>query len=212
MAKYLIHACNQRMWYVNNYLLPSMYQQGIDKNDITVWNDAESKGTLKSCIESFEAISNNPGGTWHLQDDVLISSLFKEITEAEDRGIRCGFCSRYDKDATTGIVYGAKMWYSFPCIRIPNTLAEQFTKWLERNKMRLEGFISANKYADNLFHMFIEEKHPTLRVVNLSPNIVEHVDYLIGGSVTNPQRDNPIVTSKYWNEPYLVQKLEKALN
>ena len=36
MAKYLIHASPGRMWYVTDYLIPSMVEQGIDRDNIVV--------------------------------------------------------------------------------------------------------------------------------------------------------------------------------
>jgi len=37
--KYMIHACPERIWYVNNYLVPELLNQGITTQDIIVWND-----------------------------------------------------------------------------------------------------------------------------------------------------------------------------
>ena len=53
--RYLIHACPQRLWYVNDYLIPSMLLQGVKRDDIEVWNDADGRGNLTSCMESFRA-------------------------------------------------------------------------------------------------------------------------------------------------------------
>ena len=38
----MIHACEDRMWYVENYLVPSLQEQGIDS---TVWCD-NGEGSL----------------------------------------------------------------------------------------------------------------------------------------------------------------------
>ena len=36
----LIHACPQRMWYVNDFLVPMLREQGGE--DIEIWNDSET--------------------------------------------------------------------------------------------------------------------------------------------------------------------------
>ena len=38
--KILIHACPQRMWYVNEQLAPSLIAQGAE---VEIWNDKEGK-------------------------------------------------------------------------------------------------------------------------------------------------------------------------
>ena len=77
MARYLIHACPRRMWYVEEYLIPSMLKQGIAKGDIRVYNDKEGEGNLRACMKAFALCEGIPGGTWHLQDDVCICRNFK---------------------------------------------------------------------------------------------------------------------------------------
>ena len=45
--KYMIHCCPKRMWYVEEYLIPSMLRQGIDRDSIIIWNDNKG-GEIKS--------------------------------------------------------------------------------------------------------------------------------------------------------------------
>ena len=91
--RYMIHACPARMWYVKDFLIPSMMSQGIRGDDITVWNDSGGKGNLASCLESFASLKDTPGGTWHLQDDVMICRDFAARTkELAGSSIICGFC------------------------------------------------------------------------------------------------------------------------
>ena len=45
---------------------------------------------------------------------------------------------------------------------------------------------------------------------NLSPNIVEHIDYLLGGSIANKKRKGAL-TSLYWIERELTDKLKDRL-
>ena len=108
--RYMIHACPPRMWYVENLLLPSMLEQGISRDDITVWNDAKGLGNLESFVQSMKlcgALTSSVGsadsklgmshasrasecfprgeaddrGVWHLQDDVILSASFAERTK-----------------------------------------------------------------------------------------------------------------------------------
>ena len=57
MAKYLIHACPKRMWYVQEYLVPSLLKQGIYESDISVYNDIDGLGNLKACMR----VTEEPG-------------------------------------------------------------------------------------------------------------------------------------------------------
>ena len=208
MAKYLIHACRQRLWYVNEYLIPSMLKQGIRKKDIRVFTDIYDRGQLYATRQAFYTLEGVNGGTWHLQDDIIISSRFKEITEQQDNGLRCGFASRYDDGRPSGDVSARDMWYSFPCIRIPNKLISEFNTWLYKNSCYFTSYIQSKKHDDTLFREFMITQHPDMVVYNLAPNLVEHIDYLIGGSIVNEDRAEP-VKSVYWDESALVDELQQ---
>lgn len=213
MSTYLIHSCQKRKWYVDEYLVPSMLKQGIERENILIYNDVHKEGCLKSFIESSQMITSLRGGTWHLQDDVIISSNFKELTEAYDSGIVCGFCSYYSEDVPMGIRTVKDMWYSFPCIRMPNSVLRGFINWLKsptiNNKYR--AYIEANKFVDSLFREYILQNHACKTVQNLYPNIVDNVDYLLGGSTINYQRDKEPV-SLYFLDTSLVEDLKMELS
>ena len=102
------------------------------------------------------------------------------------------------------------MWYSFPCIRIQNWVIKDFLKWFNNNQEKLKKYIDENKYDDTLFKMFLEEQHPDMKVKLIIPNLVNHIDYLLGGSITNPARVIK-VRSKYWTENNLIEELEREL-
>lgn len=215
MAKYMIHAYPKRMWYVEEYLVPSMIEQGIDKDDITVWNDGNGDGNLQSCMKAFESLGNE-GGTWHLQDDVVISKHFKEYTEKNDSGIVCAFCNEvFDKENVNliGIVPVRWAWFSFPCIRIPNKYAKECAEWyfekVVPNNLH-EDLASEGKNDDAMWKVFIIEEHPEEMCYNFIPNLVDHIDYLIGGSASNPQRDG-VRRGYRFSENDVVEELEKKL-
>lgn len=211
MPHYLIRTIPERRWYVDEFLIPSIIEQGVDERYITVYEDTEKQGNLPACIAAFKSKADLFGGTWYLQDDVVVSSKFVETTTAYDTGIVCGFCSEYDSFRRAGWVNTDQMWFSFPCIRIPNYVAKEFTTWLEtpaiQQKYSME--IQARKYDDSLFRYWAINNYVVNLALNLNPNIVNHVDYLLGGSVTNKRHKK--IVSAYWEEPEIVQQLEEKL-
>lgn len=222
--KYMVHSCNARKWYVDNFLVPSMLKQGIKETDIYVYNDTERKGNLKAFVESCKKANELWGEAelvWHLQDDVLIASYFKEQTEKLTTNTYleymfiCGFTTDYDENRKTGAGFVLNdMWFSFPCIMIPNEIAKKFTEWydiwVERDP-QFGFWVRQRKGDDLIFRIFVESYYPTAPILNVAPNLVEHIDYLIGGTVVNPQRQMKNVRSLYWEEEYLVEELKKEL-
>ena len=208
MAKYVIHACPERMWYVDNYLIPSMHGQSIHNIDVRCDND--HIGCLESCMQIFKSMDGD--GSWHLQDDVIICNGFKKLTEEYDSGIVCTFTDT----ATTkvGIVKPKNMWWSFPCIRIPDEIARECAEWyysFAKKQARYWEWVQMKKCDDGFFKEFIERNYPDIDVLNLVPNLVDHVDYLIGGSTVNQYRGNNHVTSQYFKDKHLVKRLHENL-
>ena len=213
--KYMIHTCNLRRWYVNKFLIPSMLEQGIHKEDITVAVDTHYEGNLISTMKMFDYISrtfNWKEVTWHLQDDVIICSDFKKRTEELYGDVICGFCSRYDKSKKFGLVSLSEAWYSFPCIAIKNIIAKDCSEWFFQKAVYVQkhrDIISTRKHDDVMFQTFLQEEYPEIKCFNVRPNLVDHVDYLIGGSVVNFRKDN--IRAYYWNEQERIRELEIQL-
>ena len=212
MARVLIHACPAREWYVYDYLMPSLLTQGVQ--DVSVWLDSKGAGCLESFVASCEAIGDE-GGTWHLQDDVIISADFhKKITEYDD-GIACGYANPnfgpfMDATGRQPVVF---MWYSFPCTRIPNSYAKAFAAWYRsyaQTSLRYENYVRRCKGDDTLFREWLIEAHPHDWVVNLKPNLVDHIDFLLGGSTVNKHR---VIPSRafYFTDRHLVDALADQL-
>ena len=211
--RYLIHTCPKRKWYVDEFLVPSMIMQGIPQDRIQVWNDDKGIGNLRATMKSFSEIPMDGQGTWHLQDDVVISKDFKALTEQYNEGLVCGFCSRYSEERPVGQTTLRNMWYSFPCIRIPNNIARECAKWFYHgaiNDSKYKMWVESRKHDDEAFKEFLKLKHPEMRVYNLAPNPVNHVDYLLGGSLVNNQREK-IAVSLFWEEPEIITALEQKL-
>lgn len=215
MAKYLIHAMPKRMWYVEEFLIPSLINQGIEQDNIHVYNDINGEGNLISCMKAFASCEGN-GGTWHLQDDVCISADFKQKTEENDLGIVCGFSSAmYDgTEDRIGIVSRDKSWFSFPCIRIPNFMARECSEWVLTQIIGnpvYESYWRKGANDDWAFRQYLSTFQKDVKVNNLAPNVVNHIDYLIGGGTGNKKRKEHCV-SQYWEDDSIIKKLEESIN
>ena len=219
MERYVIHACPDRMWYVDGFLLPSLLDQGICRDDILIWNDEERKGNLWAAMECFEYCGKHDGGCWHLQDDVIISETFAERTKDADKQIMCGFCHyAFEKSDgrsvdRIGEVEARYMWSSFPCIYIPNWLARDFATWFYKKAMYRQEyvmFLHEKKHDDSFWRDYINEEHPYDKVVNVVPSLIDHVDWLLGGSVINTMRGTNC-RSYHWEEEELIFELKEKL-
>ena len=205
MAKYLIHACPDRMWYVQQYLIPSMQAQGLD--DIRITCDYEKLGNLESFMRCFGSLKSD-GGTWHLNDDIIIGRQFRVMTELFDDGIVCGFAC--EPKTRSGFVKPEEMWWSFPCIRIPDRLARECSDWFYT-----VGRYEHKKHADTgceddwFFKEFLKARYPDMEILNLRPSIVDHVDYLIGGSSLFGWKVQH--RAKFFDDQDLVEALEHTL-
>ena len=219
MQRYVIHACPNRMWYVDEYLVPSMVRQRIPRDDILIWCDTEHKGCLTSSIECFEECGKHEGGCWHLQDDVIIARDFAKRTKKAKNRIECGFCHSLfeNRDGRsverTGLVEARYMWSSFPCIYVPNVFAGQFAEWFYTKAMyrpQYSTFIFEKKYDDNFWRDFVNECLSDEKVYNHVPSLIDHIDWLIGGSVVNRLRGTNC-RSYYWEDVEMIEELRNKL-
>lgn len=222
--KYMIHTCPKRKWYVDEFLYPSLLEQGMAKDDIVIWNDTKRKGNLVSCQESFRwcaALFGPEERTWHLQDDVIISSRFKELTEAYDEPFQSGFCCdawEPENGRYAGPVVVPLNWVSFQCVYIKNDIAAEFADWVDEkngvDEALTEMYISHNMHDDVLFKHFLIERYKGMPARNIAPNIVDHIDYMLGGSTLNEERKaiNSERTSWYWYEPEKLKALKTKLD
>lgn len=214
--KYLIHTIPKRLWYVEKYLIPSMVNQGINKSDIYIYNDEYKYGNLFAFLDSLEYIKNNLSeeiGLWHLQDDVIISKDFKRKTEnLITTSVINGFVNKwYANVEKDGFVKPIDYWYSFPCIYIPNKYVKEFLEWIDKVKFNspYRKRYLKNRYDDWFFYKFMKEKHSEDSMLNLKPNLVDHIDYLLGG--TTGTRKNVPVRAEYFKDLDLVKKLERDI-
>jgi len=203
--KVMIHACPKRLWYVERYLAPSLVEQGLEP---VIWNDAEGYGCLASCLRSFRSAQCE----WHLQDDVLIARNFAELAHKYDSGVVAGFCFAQsgDDSGCVGRVYAPDLWHGFPCVRVPIDYALAYCDWVDGpdHDEREWYAIKHNKGDDFLFHEWHDKFHAREMVVNAV--MVEHVDWLIGGSVVNDWRGY-ICRNDLWTDEALVDELRERL-
>lgn len=219
--RYMIHACPQRMWYVEEFLLPSMLEQGIKESEVYIWNDEKQIGNLKSFLASMEYVRDNcphDESIWHIQDDVLISADFKKVTES----INCmayGFTSErfdHEKSNIVGEVSPRKSWGSFQCVCIPNAYVGEFLHWFSHppngNRYYLMPWTSMGKCDDLIFHIFLETIKNQDEVLNIAPNLVEHIDYLISGSTINGEWRRFPAVSHHWKDWQRIRDLNRAVD
>lgn len=214
--RYVIHSAPSRQWYVDEFLIPSMYTQGISEKDIVVHCDTKGKGNLFACMDSFMWCGQHTSdGSWHLQDDVIISKDFAEKTKRYNDGVVCGAVVKdWGPDWTkTGLVPVKDLWYSFQCIRIPDSLAGECALWFyqdasKRTDPKYYNRIFRKKHDDDFFRFFLLEKHPEMYIWNLAPNIIDHIDYMIGGSLVNRERKKDVNRVAYWTDESIVRDLE----
>ena len=237
----LIHTCESRSWYVYDHLIPALLQQGIEPPRLHVYLDRNTTNLNAFLSSLRESTEIHTAATWHLQDDVLPSSTFATTIEKIDEEysphiVIAGFASFYCKASPPGFVPARELWYSFPCIRISNALISDFLSWYETDfkndgNTSHQSWIKKEKFDDSIFKVYIETRekqekeekeienilHGTpwedneVSFYNYAPNLVNHVDYLLGGSIVNKARRKNS-TSIYWDEKeYLKEWEEKVL-
>lgn len=214
--QYMIHASPARMWYVEEFLLPSMLAQGIQPAEVEIRNDTEGLGNLFACMESFRDCGSRPGGTWHLQDDVVLAPDFAERTAKHDSGVVSGFghTSWGPSMQERGKVPVCFLWYSFQCQRIPNEIAGACAEWFFRTAQHDPGYrqmVADRKHDDQFFRDFLFKHYPDLWITNLDPCLVDHIDYLIGGTLVNRLRKEKITRAAFWPYESTVTELQKQL-
>ena len=217
MPKVMIHSCEDRSEYVNNFLVPLLTESGVKISNIEVYTD-HGDGCLKSYIKAFKSLGDLGDYTWHLQDDVLPTLSFCDMAD--------GLLKIYSKDAIIN-GFGNKefynestpfypkneneMFYSFPCIGIPNYIAIGFVEWLVKiwNDPNYQKWIAHNKFVDYLFKLYIWNHAKTkYTIVNFRPNLVEHVDEYVGGSTINGQRPK-LAKSLDFRDKEVIERLNK---
>ncbi len=208
----LIHACPKRMWYVEGFLVPELERQGAD--EIEIFNDTEGLGNLRACMKAF-AGRTGEGGTWHIQDDVLLCRDFVQRCRKHDTGVVYGFCNEAftDDPLQTGRVSVEDAWHSFQCVRIPDAYARECADWLDgpgKTSGMYPIWVQSGKMDDDVFRTFLIDRHGRETVENLKPNLVEHVDWIVGGSILSPWRGF-IARAYYWPDEDLVRELKEAV-
>ena len=66
------------------------------------------------------------------------------------------------------------------------------------------------KGDDTFFHEFLQCCYPSEIVENVKPNLVEHVDWLLGGSTLQQWRDY-LARAEYWDDEDLIAALRERI-
>ena len=220
----MIHTHPSRNYYVDNFLIPSLINQGIDEDDIYVVLDSDSMGNLKSFLYSLKMINSIPVlkeeiGVWHLQDDVIISKDFKKKSEmyAKKDLIINGFVSsNYNKLKLKKVMKQPinESWLSMPCIFIPNRLIKEFLEWIEivkhEDRCEYKRRYKSNRHDDFFLYMFMQERHNDEFCYNLKPNLVDHIDFIVGASINKARTKE--VRGYYFKDLDLIEELKEKLN
>ena len=213
----VIRCCPKRVWYVEQYIVSELHRQGV--TSIKVWNDERHAGVLGSFLDVCEWMAKQDAeGFWILQDDVLLHSQFAEIAELCPKNtVVNGFVYRDDGLRSDNYKYIGlqpieNYWFSFPCCYIPIRHIKGFLNWFYDSAIsgKYHRAISKNLYDDLLFWNYLKSLQSAELIYNMTPNLCEHVDYLIGGSMTeSPKKE--IRNAYYWNEPERTEKLKQRL-
>ena len=108
------------------------------------------------------------------------------------------------------------MLFSFQCILIPNAIAKRFADWFRNDCVPnnlFPEYVSTGKCDDSLFREYTMAHEQNVGALNIFPNVADHIDYLIGGTVINKHRLGEFRKS-YWRDNVLddaVRKLEEKL-
>ena len=70
--------------------------------------------------------------------------------------------------------------------------------------------MKTGKMDDDVFRTFLLNEHGRETVLNLRPNLVEHVDWIIGGSILSPWRGF-VARAHFWDDEALVDELKEAV-
>lgn len=192
-----------------------MTEQGIPRDSIEVWMDKDRDGCLFSCMKCFAEYGKRDGARWHMQDDVVISRDFREKTEQYNDGIVSGFFREEWQPLTplSGRVPAVFMWNSFQCIRLPDEIIRGCAEWFFTEAVhddRYKEYIDMRKCDDTMFYIYMAEHQGDQYCYNLEPSIVDHVDYLIGGSVINRWRGHP-ARGDLWEDESIIEELKDKL-
>jgi len=160
-------------------------------------------------------------GVWHLQDDVLIASDFVARIKDMPKHIICNGFVYADQSNTrlknicskTGAQNVRDYWFSFPCCYIPNKYIHGFISWFHQDVLQAGKYVNKVKvglYDDFFFWQYMKIEHKQDYILNVVPNLVQHVDYMIGGSVNN-SKNKWHRTAFYWNEHEREKDLERRI-
>ena len=93
---------------------------------------------------------------------------------------------------------GPRRVYHHHGVREPDELLQP----LDARHVHLPALLRAGKGDDSFFREFLFCRHPGISAYNFTPNLVEHIDWLIGGSTltTGGSWHHDLPRSALWEE------------
>ena len=106
-----------------------------------------------------------------------------------------------------------KMWFSFPCIRIPDVVARCFAFHFKNSKTDIyDKYKKRGTGDDACFRRYIRKCLPSIKFINANPNLVDHIDYLIGGSSSPLKADNTKPSPAIYFDEEITKRLKLQLS
>lgn len=202
---FVIHCVPKRRKWVDGYIIPELKKHN---QEYIVYEDTKGDGNLKSFTKSLDKVKNIPKGCWHIQDDIYFASDFFERIDNFPRDMLIlGFTTADWCRGRFGTQSIRTAWLSFQCLYIPTKYVRGFKDYLKEDYNSNKSLIDAGCYDDTLFHKYLMKHFKDDWCWNEKPNLVNHIDYLIGG--TTLDKEFKPHTALYWDDD--IETMEKRV-
>lgn len=207
---FIIHCVPKRKKWVDGYIIPELKKHN---QKYIIYEDTKGDGNLKSFTKSLDKVKNIPNGCWHIQDDIYFSSdFFERIKTLPKDMLIAGFTSADWCHGREGIQFIQGGWLSFQCVYIPTKYVSGFRQFLKDYYEDYKQMIDSGCCDDTLFQKYIKKKFPEDWCLNVKPNLVNHIDYLIGGTTIHKNFKPHLAL--YWDEDIkeMEREVKKIIN
>lgn len=180
-------------------IIESLHTSGFTDDEIVVFEDTEYKGCIWSMFEAFKLMDED---CIYLQDDVILTSNFKEkmnglIKKTKGKFVINLFKMR-EADDKIGYQPPFYSWWSFQGLFIPSKIKDEFLSWFlslkESDYPRWVKVRFEQKYDDGLFLDWLIKIHKPAYVYNQGPNWVQHKELQ---SAVEPRRPRKRISSMF---------------
>lgn len=202
---FVIHCVPKRRKWVDGYIIPELKKH---KEKYIIYEDKKGDGNLKSFTNSLDKVKDIPNGCWHIQDDIYFAKdFFERIKKMPKDMLILGFTSADWCLGAPGTQFISGAWLSFQCVYIPTRYTKGFRQFLKDYYDEYKDMIDQNCNDDTLFKKHLLKNFPSDWVWNEKPNLVNHIDYLIGGTTIHKNFKPHLAL--YWDEP--IEEMEQKV-